>query len=117
MPQSFAKIIVHAVFSTKDRRPFLGDKNLREELHRYLGGILTNLNCQPIIIGGVGDHVYILATLSRTGTVAEMVKEAKRGSSQWLKTKSPDLQDFAWQSGCGIFKNPPGGLPYGGVVT
>ena len=103
MPQSLAKIIVHTVFSTKDRRPFLRDKALREELHRYLGGILTNLDCQPLIIGGVEDHVHILSTLSRTGTAAEMVKEVKRGSSLWLKTKNPDLQDFAWQSGYGIF--------------
>ena len=60
MPQSLAKILVHTVFSTKDRRPFLRDKPLREELHRYLGGILTNLDCQPIIVGGVEDHVHIL---------------------------------------------------------
>jgi len=91
MPQSLAKILVHTVFSTKDRRPFLRDRALREELHRYLGGILTNLDCQPLIIGGVEDHVHILSTLSRTGTAAEMVKEVKRGSSLWLKTKSPEL--------------------------
>jgi REP element-mobilizing transposase RayT len=103
MPQSLAKIILHTVFSTKDRRPFLRDKILREELHRYLGGILTNLDCQPLIIGGVEDHVHILSTLSRTGTAAEMVKEVKRGSSLWLKTKSTELQDFAWQNGYGIF--------------
>ena len=92
MPQSLAKILVHTVFSTKDRRPFLRDKPLREELHRYLGGILTDLDCQPIIIGGVEDHVHFLSTLSRTCQAAEMVKEVKRGSSLWLKTKSPDLQ-------------------------
>ena len=103
MPQSLAKILVHTVFSTKDRRPFLRDKSLREELHRYLGGILTNHDCQPIIVGGVEDHVHILSTLSRTCQAAEMVKEVKRGSSLWIKTKSPDLQDFAWQSGYGIF--------------
>ena len=103
MSQSLAKILVHTVFSTKDRRPFLRDKPLREELHRYLGGILTNLDCQPIIIGGVEDHVHILSTLSRTCAAAEMVKEVKRGSSLWLKTKSHDLHDFAWQSGYGIF--------------
>jgi len=89
MPQSLAKILVHTVFSTKDRRPFLRDQPLREELHRYLGGILTNRDCQPLIIGGVADHVHILSTLSRTGTAAEMVKEVKRSSSLWLKTKSP----------------------------
>ena len=42
-------------------------------------------------------------TLGRTGTAADMVEEVKRGSSLWLKTKSPDLQDFAWQNGYGIF--------------
>lgn len=48
MPQSLAKILVHTVFSTKDRRPFLRDKILREEVHRYLGGILTNHDCHSI---------------------------------------------------------------------
>jgi len=103
MPQSLAKILIHTVFSTKDRRPFLRDKSLREELHRYIGGILTNHDCQPIIIGGVEDHVHILSTLSRTCQAAEMLKEAKRGSTLWLKTKSPDLRDFGWQNGYGIF--------------
>lgn len=103
MPQSLAKILVHTIFSTKDRRPFLRNKALREELHRYLGGILTNHECQPLIIGGVEDHVHILSTLSRTSSASEIVKEVKRGSSLWLKTKGPDLGDFAWQNGYGIF--------------
>jgi putative transposase len=103
MPQSLAKILIHTVFSTKDRRPLLHDKLLREELHRYLGGILANHGCQPLIIGGVADHVHVLSTLSRTGSVAEMVKEVKRSSSLWLKTQSSDLHDFAWQNGYGVF--------------
>src|SRR6267142_622670 len=94
MSQSLAKILVHTVFSTKDRRPLLHDRMLREEMHRYLGGILANLDCQPIIVGGVEDHVHLLCALSRTCEAAAMVKEVKRGSSLWLKTKSPDLQDF-----------------------
>jgi putative transposase len=76
---------------------------LREELHRYLGGILMNLDCQPIIVGGVEDHVHLLCALSRTCNAAEMVKEVKRSSSLWIKTKSADLQNFAWQNGYGIF--------------
>jgi putative transposase len=103
MAQSLAKILVHIVFSTKDRRPFLRDKALREELHRYLGGILTNLDCQPIIVGGVEDHVHLLCALPRTSAAAEVVKEVNRGSSLWLKTRAPDLKDFGWQSGYGIF--------------
>ena len=103
MPQSLAKILVHTVFSTKERRPFFRDKSLREELHHYIGGILNQLECQPIIVGGVEDHVHFLCALSRTCQAAEMVKEVKRGSSLWLKTKGPDLRDFAWQNGYGIF--------------
>ena len=103
MSQSLAKILVHTVFSTKERRPYLRDKSLREELHHYIGGILNHLECQPIIVGGVEDHVHFLCALSRTCEAAEMVKEVKRGSSLWLKTKGPDLHDFAWQNGYGIF--------------
>jgi putative transposase len=103
MPQSLAKILVHPVFSTKERRPFLRDKSLREELHRYLGGILANQGCQPLLVGGAEDHVHILSTLGRTCQAAELVKEAKRGSSLWLKTRRPELAQFAWQNGYGMF--------------
>jgi REP element-mobilizing transposase RayT len=103
MPQSLAKILVHAVFSTKDRRPFLRDKKLREELHNYIGGILNQLDCQSLIVGGVEDHVHLLCALSRTYQASEMVKEVKRGSTVWLKNKNEELLDFCWQSGYGIF--------------
>jgi putative transposase len=90
-------------FLHKDRLPFLRDTALRAELHRYIGGILSNLECQPIITGGVADHVHFLMALSRTVTIADVIKETKRGSSVWLKTKSPDLSDFSWQNGYGAF--------------
>ncbi len=72
----------------------LHDPALREELHRYLGGILKNLGCQPIIAGGVADHVHLLTSLSRTCQAAEMVKEVKRGSSLWIKERDDLLRDF-----------------------
>ena len=103
MSQSLAKIIIHTVFSTKERIPFLRDSDLRRELHKYLGGILKHQDCQPIIVGGVEDHVHLLSTLSRTCEPARMVKEVKRSSSVWIKGRVPDLSDFAWQNGYGIF--------------
>jgi REP element-mobilizing transposase RayT len=103
MPQSLAKILVHTVFSTKDRRPFLRDTALRQELHHYLGGILKNLECQPFVVGGVEDHVHLLASLSRTCAAAEMVKEVKRGSSLWAKERDAGMRDFGWQNGYGMF--------------
>ncbi len=103
MPQSLAKILVHAVFSTKERRPFLRQPALRDQLHHYLGGILKHLDCQPVSVGGVADHVHLLAALSRTIQTAEMIKELKRSSSLWIKEQDSDLRDFAWQSGYGAF--------------
>jgi putative transposase len=103
MAKSLAKILVHTAFSTKDRRPYLRDRGLRDEMHSYLGGILSKLNCQPIIVGGVEDHVHLLSALARTCSPAEMVKELKRGSSLWIKTKSASFQDFQWQNGYGMF--------------
>jgi putative transposase len=103
MPQSLAKILVHTVFSTKDRRPFLTDDDLRAELHAYMGGVLKRHDCQPIIVGGVADHIHILHALGRTVTTSDIVKEVKRASSLWVKTQDPDLRDFAWQSGYGAF--------------
>jgi len=61
------------------------------------------LDCLPIIIGGVDDHVHILARNARTITQADWVKELKRASSLWIKERDPSLRDFAWQSGYGIF--------------
>jgi len=101
MSQSLGKILVHAVFSTKERRPLLRDGKLRDELHHYFGGILENLDCQPIISGGTEDHVHILCALSRSCKASEMVKEIKRVSTNWPKEKG--LKDFAWQTGYGIF--------------
>lgn len=95
--------MVHAVFSTKGRRPFLREKILRKELHNYIGGILNQIDCQSVIVGGVEDHVHLLCALSRTSQPSEMVKEVKRGSTVWLKTKNAQLHDFSWQSGYGIF--------------
>ena len=103
MPQSLAKILLHVVFSTKERRPVLRDRALREEMHRYMGGILAGIDCPSIIVGGVEDHVHLLCILSRTCAPADMVKEVKRGSSLWIKKRAPECADFAWQNGYGIF--------------
>ena len=103
MAQSLASILIHAVFSTKERRPFLRDSSLREEMHRYLGGIVARLDCPSLIIGGVEDHVHLLFAHSRTATVADVIKEVKRASSAWMKTNVSPCPDFAWQSGYGVF--------------
>ena len=103
MPQSLSKILLHVVFSTKERRPFLRDHTLRDEMHKYIGGILKERDCPPIVVGGVEDHVHVLCALARTCAPAEMVKEMKRSSSLWIKSRCSEERDFAWQHGYGIF--------------
>ena len=79
MPQSLSVVYIHLVFSTKERRPFLRDPKLRANVHGYLGEISKRLNCPPILVGGVEDHVHLLARFGRTITQAEYVADAEYG--------------------------------------
>src|SRR5499426_336440 len=111
MPQSLSAVYIHLVFSTKDRRPFLRDKVVRKALHNYLGGISKQMECPPIQVGGVEDHVHLLARFSRTITQAEWVKELKRVSNLWLKERGRDYADFEWQGGYADFSVSQSKLP------
>jgi REP element-mobilizing transposase RayT len=88
MPQWFALIIVHLVFSTKDRTPIL-DTSIRAALHAYLATVARNAGCECFRVGGVADHVHLAISLSRTITAAKLVEELKASSSKWLKAQSP----------------------------
>ena len=103
MAQSLSNILVHIIFSTKERSPFLGDVSHRTAMHRYLGAISARLDCPAIRVGGVADHVHCLARQSRTIAVADWARELKRASSQWAKTQSAALRAFQWQAGYGAF--------------
>ena len=104
MPQSLSNILVHLLFSTKNRAPCLVQE-IRNELFPYLGAVLRNSGCTPLQIGGVEDHVHILFRLPRTVTVAQVAEKSKTSSSKWLKGK--DLPEFAWQAGYGAFSVGP----------
>jgi REP element-mobilizing transposase RayT len=108
MSQSFAQIYLHLVFATKGRRPFLQNQALLVELHRYLGGMCNHMNCPVVCVGGVADHVHVVCSLGRSVDVAELVKELKRESSKWIKSRDVSLADFQWQSGYGAFSVSPG---------
>jgi putative transposase len=103
MPQSLSAVYIHLVFSTKERYPFLRDKPTRDALHSCLGGVSKQLDCPSILVGGVEDHVHLLARFGRTITQAEWVKELKRVSNLWLKKRGRDYADFEWQSGYADF--------------
>jgi putative transposase len=103
MPQSLARVILHVVYSTKNRVPFLKDAGIRSRLYAYMAGVLQNIECEPILINGVEDHVHILCNLSRTVSIASLLEALKKGPSQWLKTQGPPFRNFFWQNGYGTF--------------
>jgi REP element-mobilizing transposase RayT len=107
MPQSLAQVYLHLVYSTKHRQPFLKDRAVREEMHAYLAGTCRNLKCPSLIVGGVEDHVHILCRLSRTTTIADLIRDLKRSSSGWIKHHAAALADFDWQDGYGAFSISP----------
>jgi len=109
MPQSLTKIILHIVFATKNRKPFIY-REVRPALFAYLAVVTRNLGCECYRAGGVADHVHLAVRLSQTVSVAALVQELKASSSKWLKTQSPTLSNFAWQRGYSAFSVRDSGL-------
>ena len=101
MGQSLARLLVHSVFSTKERRPFVRSEEVRTEIYAYIAGILRNLQSPSIIIGGAEDHIHILSALSKNVALSELIGRIKGSSSKRLKEKG--IHGFAWQNGYGAF--------------
>jgi len=109
MPQSLSFLLVHLIFSARDRTAYL-TAQVRPNLHAYLATVARNANCECFRVGGVADHVHLAIRLSRTITLAQLVEELKTSSSNWLKTQSSELMHFAWQHGYGAFSVGPSDL-------
>lgn len=95
----------HLVFSTKARHPWIGEA-WRGRLHSYLGGILGRLDAVPEKIGGASDHVHILASLKATHRLADVMREMKSISTEWVH-RVIGVERFAWQEGYGAFSVSP----------
>lgn len=102
MPQSLSSILVHLIFSTKDREPLINTK-IEKELHPYMAKIFRVLKSPSLAIDGTNDHLHILFSLGRTVRIADLVEEVKTDSSKWIKRKGPEFRNFHWQRGYGAF--------------
>ena len=109
MARSVSLLLVHVVFSTKDRAPVL-DEAVRPELYAYLATVVRNNECECFRVSGIADHVHLAIRLNRGANVAGLVAELKTSSSKWLKSQSPRLAKFAWQRGYGAFSVGPADL-------
>jgi putative transposase len=102
MAQSLSKVILHIVFSPKDREPWL-DSPIRARMHAYLATICRDLGAEAFRVGGTVDHVHIVGTLPRTLSQAQMIEGIKKPSSKWIKGLEVRYRGFFWQRGYGAF--------------
>jgi REP element-mobilizing transposase RayT len=109
MPQSLSKVILHIIFSTKNREPWL-DSNVRPRMHAYLATICHDIEADLVRVGGVADHVHIVTTLPRTLSQAELIERMKKVSSKWIKALDVRYRGFFWQRGYGAFSVSPSQL-------
>jgi putative transposase len=102
MGHSYANILIHAVFSTKDRHPSLSTE-IRDEVFRYLGGTVNQLGGQSLLVNGSSDHVHMLFVQPRTLSISTLMEKVKANSSGWVKKRWPDRCGFGWQAGYAAF--------------
>jgi REP element-mobilizing transposase RayT len=72
-----------------------------------MAGILRNMKCDAVNVGGTADHIHIVCALSKFHAPVEILEAVKKDSSKWAKTLSNDLEGFAWQRGYGLFSVSP----------
>ena len=101
MPQSFASVYLHIVYSTKKREPFITPE-LRTQLYPYLAATAQHNGTKTLDIGGMPDHVHLLLSFGREVTIADVVKAIKGTSSRWVHDMFPHIP-FEWQAGYGSF--------------
>jgi len=99
---TFTQICYHIVFSTKNREAALS-ANRREDLSRYIWGIIQNHQCHLYRIGGTEDHVHILTSLHPTVPLADLVKDIKVASSKWIGEEGAFSRFTQWQDGYAAF--------------
>ena len=99
MAHSYTNLLFHFIFATKDRRPLI-DEEFQPRLYDYLGGTIRGLKGTSLEIGGVEDHVHILAKLPPTIAVSDFLEKFKANTSKWGKSVR---RGFGWQEGYAAF--------------
>ena len=102
MPQSLVKMLVHIIFSTKNRANLITPE-IEPDLFAYIHGIIENNRSKLLLANGTSDHVHMLVSLGKTLSISELVGDVKRDSSKWIKTNGKEFRDFYWQDGYGAF--------------
>ena len=102
MANTYCQIYIHLVFAVKHRGCFLAE-SWRQDLYRYITGIVDAKGHKLYAIGGMRDHIHILVSMSPAQSVSGMARDIKRSSALWIKQNHFVDGNFAWQEGFGAF--------------
>ena len=102
MANTYTKLNIHVVFHVKSTGICIKKEDL-PQVFAYIGGVIRNIGGYPITVGGIENHIHILATMPKTMSVSEFVQKVKANSSRWIKTLDKYYESFAWQEGYGAF--------------
>ena len=110
MASSLVKIDIHLIFHIKSTCITMRDEDL-PRIFSYIAGIVNGVGGVSFIVGGINDHVHILASLPKSMSVVDFVRTVKAESSRWMKSLDRSYSGFAWQDGYGAFSVSPSVLP------
>jgi REP element-mobilizing transposase RayT len=102
MAGTFSQIYIQYVFTVKHRRNLL-KKEWREEVFKYIAGIIEGKNQKSIIVNGVADHIHILVGLKPSMNISDLVRDIKNNSSKFINEQHWLNEKFSWQEGYGAF--------------
>ena len=102
MANTYSQIYIHVVFAVQERACLIETK-WKEELFKYIAGILKNKGIKLIAIGGVEDHIHILLSLNPKIALSDLVRDLKANSSKFINEKGFVRGKFYWQEGFGAF--------------
>jgi putative transposase len=102
MPGTYSQLLLHVVFSTKSRNPWIATE-VAERLYPYIGGIIRAEKGVLYDIGGVEDHIHMYLRWRPDGSVSDLMRTVKSRSSKWVHDTFPALREFAWQEGYSVF--------------
>src|ERR1700758_2352438 len=102
MAHTSSHILIHLIFSTRQRRPFITSE-MKNDVCAYLGGIIRELNGVALILHGTADHMHMLVRVPPARSISEIARVLKTNSSRWIHERWPEHKDFAWQTGYRAF--------------
>ena len=102
MASTFSQIYIQYVFAVKGRENLL-QKPWRDEVFKYIAGIIKGKNQKPIIVNGVADHVHVFVGLKPAMSISDLVRDIKNNSSNFINEQKFIKGKFSWQEGYGAF--------------